>query len=597
MKKLIAIILALVMALAMTSVAFAADEGEGGTGGDTKNTVSGTYYQEDGTTVNKVGTITINKYNSSNNYAIYRMLNLMSFTTADGGKYSYVVNDGWEGFFIGEKDGAGNVTKVGAGAEYVTFNGKYVTWNTAKLETEAPTFAKKALEYVKAKKADADRDNEGKNDNEKETRFDPIAESNHDAGVTTDGYPTYTFDNLPLGYYLVDSTMGALCGLTTTNPDAAINAKNGEPTMVKKVNTNTATIGQPVQFELEITIAAGAENFVIHDDLDDGFTLNKDSIQVFYNGSEVTNPEANENPVDEGEEPGEEGGEGSGDAGSAEADYKKFDIIINPEIADTVEARAEHANLNCDFEVKFTKDFCDTLENGKTLKVTYSAMLNDKAFIGKPSGKADEDPGNINTATLAFGEDHFTAFSEVVVETYAFDLVKTDSQNSLLSGAFFKMQTLKDDEDGKEDADYETVKLTKVITDAENNKYYYRPWLSGDETAVVEEFEVEGGMIRVQGFAPGDYYFYETKEPAGYNKLSERAKFTLSNYNKDALFNGTVYSSGSGFHITNSNGVMLPETGGIGTLLFTALGGTTALGAGVVLVTKKRMSKIKDDEE
>ena len=31
---------------------------------------------------------------------------------------------------------------------------------------------------------------------------------------------------LELGYYLIDSTMGALCGLTTTNPDASINAKN-----------------------------------------------------------------------------------------------------------------------------------------------------------------------------------------------------------------------------------------------------------------------------------------------------------------------------------------------------------------------------------
>ena len=34
--------------------------------------------------------------------------------------------------------------------------------------------------------------------------------------------------------------------------------------------------------------------------------------------------------------------------------------------------------------------------------------------------------------------------------------------------------------------------------------------------------------------------------------------------------------------------------GGIGTLLFTVLGGGTAMGTGVVLVTKKRMSKIED---
>ena len=35
---------------------------------------------------------------------------------------------------------------------------------------------------------------------------------------------------------------------------------------------------------------------------------------------------------------------------------------------------------------------------------------------------------------------------------------------------------------------------------------------------------------------------------------------------------------------------------GLGTLLFTLLGGGTALGTGVVLVTKKRMSKIEEED-
>jgi LPXTG-motif cell wall-anchored protein len=48
--------------------------------------------------------------------------------------------------------------------------------------------------------------------------------------------------------------------------------------------------------------------------------------------------------------------------------------------------------------------------------------------------------------------------------------------------------------------------------------------------------------------------------------------------------------------VVNKTGSMLPETGGIGTLLFTVLGGSTALGTGVVLVTTKRMSKIEDEK-
>ena len=80
----------------------------------------------------------------------------------------------------------------------------------------------------------------------------------------------------------------------------------------------------------------------------------------------------------------------------------------------------------------------------------------------------------------------------------------------------------------------------------------------------------------------------------GYEKLNARQKFIISDGNLDAVFNGEIFSTGSGVHVVNKTGSMLPETGGLGTLLFTVLGSTTALGTGVVLVTKKRMSMIQD---
>ena len=64
----------------------------------------------------------------------------------------------------------------------------------------------------------------------------------------------------------------------------------------------------------------------------------------------------------------------------------------------------------------------------------------------------------------------------------------------------------------------------------------------------------------------------------------------------DAIITGGIVSTNSGVQVVNKTGSMLPETGGLGTLLFTVLGSTTALGTGVVLVTKKRMSKIEDEE-
>ena len=46
---------------------------------------------------------------------------------------------------------------------------------------------------------------------------------------------TVTFKNLPLGYYLVDSSVGTLCSLDTTKPTVEIKEKNGVPSVDKKL--------------------------------------------------------------------------------------------------------------------------------------------------------------------------------------------------------------------------------------------------------------------------------------------------------------------------------------------------------------------------
>ena len=497
MKKLFAILLSLVMLFSLTATAFAVT-GEFG--------------------VDK-GSITINKYNEDNEYSIYRMLNLQSFDTAGQGTYSYTINTGWEEFFT-----------TGEGAAYVTIESGYVTWKTGLSDTVAPEFAKKALAYAKSKS------------------IAPVAVSDKTIAanrgtIIVDGqeFDTYKFSDLELGYYLVDSTMGALCGLTTTNPNASINAKNGEPTLSKDVKedsvdqwgaNNTADIGQTVEYRITITVEAGAEGFVLHDAMSEGLTFNPSSVSVTYDGGVV--------------------------------------------VASNYTVKTSGFSDTCDFEVEFSPAFCSTLAAGKSLIVFYTATVNENAVVA--------GSGNTNTATLEFGEEHRTTPGQVTTYTYAFDLVKTDAQNSLLAGAKFKMYHT--------ETGGTPVELVKVTS---GSGYYYRPALNG-ETGITE-FEVENGMIRFQGFDPGDYYFEETEAPAGYNQLTARAKFTLPAANKDAIFNAGIYSSGSGFHITNQTGSMLPETGALGTVLFTVLGSSTALGTGVVLVTKKRMSKIKDEDE
>ena len=94
--------------------------------------------------------------------------------------------------------------------------------------------------------------------------------------------------------------------------------------------------------------------------------------------------------------------------------------------------------------------------------------------------------------------------------------------------------------------------------------------------------------------ASGEYTITETVAPNGYNKLTARQKFIISDGNLDAVFNAGIYSTGSGVHVVNKTGSMLPETGAMGTLMFISFGMFVALGTGILLVTKKRMSMIED---
>ena len=73
-----------------------------------------------------------------------------------------------------------------------------------------------------------------------------------------------------------------------------------------------------------------------------------------------------------------------------------------------------------------------------------------------------------------------------------------------------------------------------------------------------------------------------------------RQKFIISDANLDATFNDGIYSTGSGVHVVNKSGTMLPETGGMGTMMFITFGMVVAMGTGVLLVTKKRMSMIQE---
>lgn len=189
LKKIAAIMLSIMMVLGMASVVSA----------DT--TTSGKYGDNN-------GTITINNAIKDHTYTIYRILKLESFSnTGTTGNYAYTVEDGWDAFVSDSTTGGKYLTKDSSG---------YVTWKTEVNENDAANLAKEALEYAK-----------------KTTTITPATNAikANDTSVT--------FSNLSLGYYLVDSSVGALCSLDTTATEVDIQEKNAVPSVKKEVKEDS----------------------------------------------------------------------------------------------------------------------------------------------------------------------------------------------------------------------------------------------------------------------------------------------------------------------------------------------------------------------
>lgn len=500
MKKIVSLMLVMLFAFTMAAPAFAEE----------------------------VGSITINGTHEDAVYEIYRLLDLGTYIK-ESGMYSYEVNSEWAPFFATDEAKA-----------YVTLteDGKYVDkWVGGDDEAATAAFAQLALQYAK------------------DNGIAPV-KSSANAGEFVDN----KFSDLPLGWYLVDSNVGALCGLTTTDPDAAINAKNHVPTIDKQVqedltgmwgDVNTADIGQIVNYMSIIHVAAGAEDYVLHDKMSAGLTFEQD--------------------LDEGR------------------GVTEIKLINSQGTESTLVAGTDYTvkttgiGDDCTFEVEFSKDLVATLKANDRLLVYYNAMLNRHAVVGSTNG-------NPNESWLEYGEEHYTSHDQTNTYTFSIDIIKTDSTNKLIDGAQFRIYDAATG--GNEIAVVPLLDANdeNPVLDENGNTMYRRA--RADETGV--DIVVKNGQVTVVGFDNGVYYLEETVAPEGYNKLTARKEFTIADANLDSVFNGDIYSSGSGVHVVNKTGSMLPETGAAGTVIFITVGVLVVLGAGVLLVTKKRMGMIEE---
>ena len=492
-KKIAAIMFAFMMVVSM-SCNVKADEGTTATTGET-------------------GKITINNAVDGQTYTIYKLLDLESYESKKNeqgeeiGNYSYKPNKDWNSFISTAVDSAGTTYFD------VDENG-YARWNVD--ETETAEFAQKALAYAK-------------------DEAHPIVGVSNKKEKGND----LTFANLSLGYYLVDSSVGALCSLDTTNPNATIQEKNGVPSVEKTITaggtfandgkSNSVNIGDTISFQIRIDVRKGANNYVLHDELSSGLTLKENPI--------TKNPihlQADENIK----------------GGLTDQDYT---LTIN----------------STGFDVTFKPEFLKKHEDKDySIMVTYNAILNEKAVIG---GK-----GNTNETYLKYGEASESIHSTTTTYTFGIPVLKyTGDVNNPLAGAKFKLYTNPTCNDDNTALKFK-LNGAKYRYDSTNGDY------------VLTSLE-NTGHIDIEGLEAGTYYLKEIEAPKGYNLLANAVEIQITQDGKVKVKKDANFEEVTEVGVENKSGTVLPSTGGAGTTMIYLVGAVLVLGSGVVLVTKRRV--------
>lgn len=210
----------------------------------------------------------------------------------------------------------------------------------------------------------------------------------------------------------------------------------------------------------------------------------------------------------------------------------------------------------------------DSIKNCAEVKATYQAVLNENAIISINSGT------NENTFKVEYSNNPDTEYEEVTeeVDTYGFTLQKNDENSSALAGAKFELYDAK-------------VGGNKVPFYTAVNKETGKP--TGDQ--VTEVTTDKAGQASFYGLKAGTYYLEEVEAPEGYNPLKERVEIVVSEET-------TVFVDGQetvDITVVNTKGFTLPETGGMGTTIFTIGGIVLMAGAAVLIVRMNRKEKEK----
>ena len=484
MKKIFALLIAMVMVLGMSTMAFAAEPAT--------------------VTPNGSGTITITNAVKGETYTVYRLFNAMANATTGAIVYGQAPAGETGDYF--ELDAEGYVVAKSTTTDASVAEEDFKTWATSKGVQAASKTATANGELV--------------------------------------------FENLTYGYYYVVSSQGAVISVDSLNPNAIMTDKNSStPTVphdAKKIvladgttaSTTSAAVGEDVNFEIKFDATNYDEETLI------------ESYIITDTPSDM----------------------------SIKADTVVVKVIENPTATDAT--KVEHtitglsgiAATGLNITIPWVNDNKESLYANKSqIVITYTATVTSAAEDGEAS----------NAATITWtGKEEPDVPTPPTVKTYSFTLQKVDGKDKTtqLEGAKFKLYA------GTTEIKVVAVNAAgEVITniDADNVAIDHYRVATADEVA--NAVEIKAGLMTIKGLKAGEnYQLEETLAPKGYNMLTDKSEaFSV---------NATSSAEGTDVKIENNQGAELPSTGGIGTTIFYIIGAILVIGAGVVLVTRRRMN-------
>ena len=381
------------------------------------------------------------------------------------------------------------------------------------------------------------------------------------ATAVSDG-SALTFNELAYGYYVVTTTQGnSVISVDSTMPRVTIVDKNSSAPkdLTKAASSEDVSIGDTVTYTVRFKTSnyygAGTDakkivSYTIEDTLPEFLSnVTVTSIIVDNDGDSTTTK----------------------DQADVTAQFADKKIVID---------WYDEANS------KFLHD------NGATVTITYTAVVTDKAAI--------DGAGNTNKVAVTWtteGDEPPVPVplkKQETIFTYAIALKKVNNKGVALPGAVFEFPF-----------------YVKSTADA-NGAYIYAGTTAG--AGLTNQITTpDSGVIVVKGVKSGSYEITEVTAPAGYNKLTApvtvQAVKTSSTSTHTTVYldkDGNVVDetakvtevkvdidniAATAVVVVNKAGTELPSTGGMGTTVFYVLGAVLVVGAGVLLVTKKRMSQ------